>query len=64
MAKGFHSYGIIIVGQFCKKTSKAGKYSLAIADGDEKILDYVYFEVRGPEADPNALSDGEGTFRN
>jgi len=44
---------------------KAGKYSLAIADGDEKILDYVYFEVRGPEADPNVLSgDGEGTFTN
>jgi hypothetical protein len=32
-------------------TPKAGKYSLAIAEGDEKILDYVYFEVRGPEAD-------------
>jgi len=30
--------------------SKAGKYLLAIADGREKILDYVYFEVRGPEA--------------
>ncbi|HMK52652.1 MAG TPA: penicillin-binding protein 1C, partial [Thermodesulfobacteriota bacterium] len=29
-------------------TPKAGKYSLAIADEDEKILDYVYFEVRGP----------------
>jgi len=28
-----------------------GKYSLAIADGDEKILNYVYFDVRGPEAD-------------
>ena len=44
---------------------KAGKYSLAIADGDEKILDYVYFEVKGPEADPNVLSgDGEGTLTN
>ena len=32
-------------------TPRAGKYSLAIADGDEKILDYVYFDVRGPEAD-------------
>jgi penicillin-binding protein 1C len=32
-------------------TPKAGKYSLALADGNEKILDYVYFEVRGPEAD-------------
>ena len=29
-------------------TPEAGKYSLAIADEDEKILDYVYFEVRGP----------------
>jgi hypothetical protein len=46
-------------------TPEAGKYSLAIADGDEKILDYVYFEVRGPEADRNLLSeDGEGTFSN
>ncbi len=32
-------------------TPKAGKYHLAIADKDEKILDYVYFEVRGPGAD-------------
>jgi penicillin-binding protein 1C len=32
-------------------TPKAGKYSLAIANREEKILDYVYFEVRGPEAD-------------
>ncbi len=30
---------------------KAGKYHLAIADNDEKVLDYVYFEVRGSEAD-------------
>ena len=46
-------------------TPAAGKYSLAIADQDEKILDYVYFEVRGPEADRNLLSeDGEGTFSN
>jgi len=30
---------------------RAGKYHLAIADKDEKILDYVYFEVRGPETD-------------
>jgi len=27
------------------------KYFLALADGEEKILDYIYFEVRGPEAD-------------
>jgi hypothetical protein len=44
---------------------EAGKYSLAIAGGDEKILDYVYFEVRGPEVDRNLLSeDEEGTFTN
>jgi penicillin-binding protein 1C len=30
---------------------KAGKYHLAIADKDEKVLDYVYFEVRGSGAD-------------
>ena len=30
---------------------RAGKYHLAIADKDGKVLDYVYFEVRGPEAD-------------
>ncbi len=46
-------------------TPEAGKYSLAIADEDEKILDYVYFEVRGPEADRSLLpEDGEGTFSN
>jgi hypothetical protein len=44
---------------------EAGKYSLALADGDGKILDYVYFEVRGPEADRNLLSEEkEGTFAN
>jgi len=26
-----------------------GKYILVIADGDKKILDLVYFEVRGSE---------------
>jgi len=30
---------------------KAGKYQLAIADKDEKVLDYVHFEVRGPGTD-------------
>ncbi len=46
-------------------TPEAGKYSLAIADRDGKILDYVYFEVRGPEADRNLLpEDGEGTNTN
>jgi hypothetical protein len=45
--------------------SIAGKYSLAIAEKGGKILDYIYFEVRGPEADPNVLSgDGEGTLTN
>jgi penicillin-binding protein 1C len=38
------------VGRTIPWTPKAGKYFLALADGDEKILDYVYFEVRGPEA--------------
>ena len=44
---------------------EAGKYSLALADRDGKILDYVHFEVRGPDADRNLLSeDVEGTFAN
>ena len=38
-------------GRTISWTPKAGKYQLAIADKDEKILDYVYFEVRGPETD-------------
>jgi len=38
------------VGKMIPWTPKTGKYSLALAEGDEKILDYVYFEVRGPEA--------------
>ncbi len=38
------------VGKTISWTPKAGKYSLAIANKEEKILDYVYFEVRGPEA--------------
>jgi len=47
------------------RTPEVGKYSLALADGDEKILDYVYFEVGGPEADRNLMSeDEEGTFTN
>ena len=37
------------VGKTIPWTPKTGKYSLALAEGDEKILDYVYFEVRGPE---------------
>jgi len=36
-----------MTGRTVPWTPKAGKYSLAIADRDEKILDYVYFEVRG-----------------
>ena len=50
-ALGFPSYDITIVGHFCRRTIpwalEAGKYSLAIADGDGKILDYIYFEVGG-----------------
>ncbi len=30
---------------------REGKYHLAIADTDGKVLDYVYFEVRGPGTD-------------
>ena len=45
------SYGIIIAGHFCKKIPRAGKYSLALADKEEKILDYINFKVRGPEVD-------------
>ncbi len=30
---------------------REGKYHLAIADNDENVLDYVYFEVRGSGAD-------------
>jgi hypothetical protein len=51
MAKGFPSYGIIIVGHFCRKIATAGKYSLTLADKDKKILDYIHFEVRGPGTD-------------
>jgi len=40
-----------IAGKTIPWTPRVGKYFLAIADGEEKILDYVYFEVRGPEAD-------------
>ncbi len=29
-------------------TPRAGKYFLALADREKKILDYIYFEVRGP----------------
>jgi penicillin-binding protein 1C len=42
---------------------KAGKYSLAIADGDGKILDNVYFDVRGPMSDQSlSLEDDKGVF--
>ena len=51
MAKVFPSYGIIIAGHFCKRTPKAGKYSLTLADKEEKILNYINFKVRGPEVD-------------
>ncbi|OGP88385.1 MAG: penicillin-binding protein 1C [Deltaproteobacteria bacterium RBG_16_48_10] len=39
------------VGKKIPWTPKAGKYSLAIANSEENILDYVYFEVKGSEAD-------------
>jgi penicillin-binding protein 1C len=42
---------------------KAGKYFLAIADGDGKILDKVYFDVRGPKSDQSfLLEDEKGVF--
>jgi membrane carboxypeptidase/penicillin-binding protein PbpC len=51
------------VGKTIPWTPKAGKYFLAIADGEEKILDYINFEVRGPEADRNLLpEDDQGAF--
>jgi hypothetical protein len=68
-ALSFPSYDTTIVGHFCRQNDpwapEAGKYSLALADRDGKILDYVYFEVRGPDADRNLLSEEvEGTFAN
>lgn len=32
-------------------TPGVGKYALALADEEAKILDYIYFEVRGPHED-------------
>ncbi len=37
-------------GKMIPWTPKAGKYFLALADREEKILDYIYFVVRGTEA--------------
>ena len=39
------------MGKTIPWTPRAGKYFLALADREEKILDYIYFEVRGPEGD-------------
>jgi penicillin-binding protein 1C len=39
-------------GKTVSWTPKAGTYALALADPEGKILDCVYFEVRGPELDP------------
>jgi penicillin-binding protein 1C len=51
------------VGRTIPWNPKAGKFFLALADGDEKILDYVYFEVRSPEADQNLFPEDEkGAF--
>ena len=48
----------VLNGSVLEDTGKAipwipreGKYHLAIADKDENVLDYVYFEVRGPGTD-------------
>jgi hypothetical protein len=35
------------------------KYFLPLADGKEKILDFVYFEVRGSEADRSPIPEDE-----
>ncbi len=43
------------IGKTISWTPKAGKYYLALADGNEKILDFVYFEVRGPSRDQDEL---------
>ncbi len=43
--------GLESTGRTLPWVPKAGKYHLAIAGKDEKVLDYVYFEVRGPETD-------------
>ena len=44
-------------------TPKAGKYLLAIADGKGKVLDFICFEVKGPETNRNILFIGEkGAF--
>ena len=63
--EGGVSDSIEAAGRTVPWTPEAGKYSLALADGDGKILDYVYFEVRGQEASRKLLSeDEEGTFTN
>ncbi len=45
-----NGYPMEAMGKTIPWTPRAGKYSLALADGEEKILDYVYFEVRGTDA--------------
>jgi penicillin-binding protein 1C len=37
-------------GKVISWAPKAGKYSLALANGEGKILDYIYYEVRGSDA--------------
>jgi penicillin-binding protein 1C len=41
------------VGKTIAWTPKAGEYFLALANENEKILDYIYFEVRGSEVNQN-----------
>jgi len=54
-----------MLGKTIPWTPKAGKYLLAIADGKGKVLDFICFEVKGPEANRNILSiDEKGTFAN
>ncbi len=52
------------MGKAIPWSPKPGKYFLAIAEGKEKILDYVYFEVKGPEPDQNLFpEDQRGVYQ-
>jgi penicillin-binding protein 1C len=41
---------------------RTGKFILALADNEEKILDFVYFEVRGPQGDGQHEMNGDDLF--
>jgi penicillin-binding protein 1C len=51
------------VGKAIPWSPRAGKYFLAIAKENQKVLDYVYFEVRGSEPDSTpSLEDERGAY--